>query len=123
MSTTAEGSVGVALALVVFAGLSTVLGAAVVFTPNLAKYATPQFLAGGLAFSAGVMTYISFVEIFPKSVSSFAEAGHKEKYAYAFSTLCFQGGVVITIVSQTRSLCVLKFLAQECVGLTKNWNQ
>ena len=85
-------NVGVAFALVTLAGLSTGLGAAVVCTPGLAKYATSTFLAGALSFSAGVMVYVSFVEIFQKSVGSFIDAGWKESVANALAVLrdCLQ---------------------------------
>lgn len=100
-SSDGTGSVGVALALVFGAGLSTAFGAAIVCTPGLAKYATPKFLAGGLAFSAGVMMYVSFVEIFQKAVGSFGDAGHSENAANLYATLCFFGGVALMIVSWT----------------------
>ena len=117
MGSSAQGNVGIAFALVLVAGLSTVLGAAVVFTPGLAKFATPRFLAGGLAFSAGVMTYIAFVEIFQKSVTSFENAGHLEGRAYTFATLCFFVGVIITIVSSAISSAQLSI--NTSVGIDK----
>jgi len=59
-------------------------------------YANTKALAGALGVSAGVMLYVSFVEIFAiKSVESFATEypDHGSKYA----TLCFFCGVVLTI--------------------------
>lgn len=49
------------------------------------------------------MTYVSFVEIFNKSQSSFLDAGHSERDAYLYATLCFFGGVVVMLVSTNRS--------------------
>ena len=45
------------------------------------------------------MTYVSFVEIFNKSQLSFLDAGHSERDAYLYATLCFFGGVVTMLVS------------------------
>ena len=102
-------NVGVAFALVCGAGAATALGASVVFFPRLVKLASRRVLAGALGVSAGVMTYVSFVEIFNKSQSSFLDAGHSEKNAYLYATLCFFAGVVVMLVSRNRSI--------RCAGL------
>ena len=91
-------NVGVAFALVVAAGASTAIGASVVFFPSLVKLASRKTLAGGLGLSAGVMTYVSFAEIFQKSISSFQDAGIEYETAYLYATLCFFGGVVLMVV-------------------------
>jgi len=83
-----------ALLLVLGAGASTGIGAAVVFVPSLVKLASRRVLASSLGFSAGVMTYVSFVEIFAKSLLAFENAGHESNRAYTYATLCFFGGVV-----------------------------
>ena len=95
-----QENVGVAFALVIGAGLSTALGAAVVFFPALVKLASRRVLASALGISAGVMTYVSFVEIFAKSQDSFAEAGFDDNESYAYATLCFFGGVIVMLVSE-----------------------
>jgi len=87
-------NVRVAFALVIGAGLATALGACVVFFPSLVKLASRRVLASGLALSAGVMTYLSFVEIFVKSLDSFAKAGFNEAKSYIYTTLTFYGGVI-----------------------------
>lgn len=92
-------NVGVAFALVIGAGLATALGASVVFFPRLVKLASRRVLAGALGLSAGVMSYVSFVEIFGKATSSFEEGGETEERAYLYSTLCFFGGAAIMLVS------------------------
>jgi len=92
-------NVGVALALVFGAGASTAVGAAVVFFPSLVKRTSRRVLAASLGFSAGVMGYVSFVEIFAKSTGSFEDAGFDKSDAYVYSTLCFFGGVIAMIVS------------------------
>eukprot|EP00803_Ostreobium_quekettii_P000159 evm.model.scf_435.8 EVM.evm.TU.scf_435.8 scf_435:75056-80504(-) len=91
--------VAVAFALVVGAGLATTIGAAMAFCANLAN---KPFLAGSLGVSAGVMLYVSFVEIFvTKSIDDFEaevydpnDLGKPSRYA----TLCFFGGILITAV-------------------------
>ena len=75
------------------------VGAAVVFFPSVVKLASRRVLAGSLGFSAGVMTYVSFVEIFVKSQLSFEEAGHEPSDAYLYATLSTFAGVVVMIVS------------------------
>lgn len=87
--------VGVAFALVIGAALSTGLGAAVVFFPSLVKLASKHVLASALAFAAGVMVYVSLIEIFQKANSSFVDAGHSDGMAHLYTALCFFGGILI----------------------------
>jgi ZIP family zinc transporter len=87
--------VAVAFGLVLGAALSTGLGAAVVFFPSLVKLASKRVLASSLAFAAGVMIYVSLIEIFQKANSSFIDAGHKEGNAHLYTALCFFGGILI----------------------------
>lgn len=56
-----------AFSLTLFAGLSTGIGAALAFFSHTR---TTTFLSIGLGFSAGVMVYVSFVEIMVKSKDS-----------------------------------------------------
>mmetsp|Transcript_26935 Transcript_26935/g.39844 ORF Transcript_26935/g.39844 Transcript_26935/m.39844 type:complete len:358 (+) Transcript_26935:83-1156(+) len=93
-----DPNVGVAFALVIGAGLSTCLGAAVVFFPRLVKLASKRVLAAALGLSAGVMVYVSFVEIFEKSKLSFVESGMSKEHATLYATLCFFAGVCIMLV-------------------------
>jgi zinc transporter, ZIP family len=92
-------NVGIAFALVIGAGASTAIGSAVVFFPSVVKYASKKTLAAGLGLSAGVMTYVSFVEIFQKSVVGFVDSGIEFDQAYIYATLCFFGGIVLMVVS------------------------
>jgi len=96
---TSDPNVGIAFALVIGAGAATALGAAVVFVPALVRFASRRTLAGALGLSAGVMTYVSFVEIFQKANLSFVDAGKGEKKAYMYATVSFFGGVVLMLVS------------------------
>jgi ZIP family zinc transporter len=97
-------NVRIAFALVLAAAASTGLGAAVVFIPSLVKLASRRFLGGSLGFSAGVMIYVSFVEIFNKSKISFQDAGHDEDRAYIYATLCLFGGVFFMLVSYKQTI-------------------
>jgi len=59
-----------ALMLTVLAGLSTGIGAVLAFFSHTSNY---LFLSIGMGFSAGVMVYISFVEILVKAQHSFSQ--------------------------------------------------
>lgn len=93
-----DPNVGIAFGLVCGAGGATALGASVVFVPSLVKLASRRVLAASLGVSAGVMSYVSFVEIFQKSLGSFQDAGHSEEDAYLYTTLCFFGGLVLMMI-------------------------
>ena len=55
-----------------------------------------RFLACSLAFSAGVMLYVSFVEIFVKAVEEFTQ--QQLSWAYLAATLCLFAGCAITVL-------------------------
>ncbi|HPN84594.1 MAG TPA: hypothetical protein PK821_04575, partial [Victivallales bacterium] len=59
-----------AFALTVFAGLSTGIGSVIAFTAKRTDY---RFLSVATGFSAGVMLYVSFVEIFFKGFAVLGE--------------------------------------------------
>ncbi|CAM9701082.1 unnamed protein product [Ectocarpus sp. 4 AP-2014] len=85
----------IAFVLVICAGLSTAIGAAVVFNQKLVKLASKRFLAGSLGLAAGVMLYVSLVEIFVKSQDSFSNHGYSEADSYLYATLSLFGGVLL----------------------------
>lgn len=92
----AEGNVGLAFGLAAAAGACTTVGACIVFCARLAN---AKFLAGALGFSAGVMLYVSFAEIFlRKSVSGFEDANYSDVEAYRYSTLAFFGGFLLIFI-------------------------
>ena len=67
-----------AFALTAFAGLSTGIGSAIAF---FSKKTNKRFLSAALGFSAGVMLYLSFVEILAKASAALVKslgspAGH-----------------------------------------------
>lgn len=117
---TAEGNVGVALGLVCGAGAATGIGASVVFFPSLVKLASRRVLAASLGLSAGVMTYVSFVEILMKSIDGFEaalvtdgmtedEVVEKQNLAYIYATCSFFGGVLVMLIVDV----LVKYLSGE----------
>ena len=69
-----SGNVGLAFGLVTAAGLSTTIGAALAFIMPYSRSSKNLFLAACLSIAAGVMTYVSFVEIFTgKAVGEFSK--------------------------------------------------
>lgn len=82
----------IAFLLTLFAGLSTAIGSAIAF---FARKASTSFLSWALGFSAGVMVYLSFVEIFPKAFESLA-LEMNETRAYVLTTVAFFGGILLT---------------------------
>lgn len=93
-------NLGVAFACVIGAALATCVGAAAVFFPRLVKLANRKILAGSLSFAAGVMIYVSFLDIFAKAYDGFTEAGNDHAIAYLYSTLTFFGGSAIVLIYQ-----------------------
>lgn len=78
-----------ALLLTIFAGLSTGVGSIMAF---ISKKFDPKFLAGALGFSAGVMIYVSLVEIFVKAKDALIELyGLRE--GYWLTVIAFFGGI------------------------------
>lgn len=65
-----DGSIWFALLLTTFAGLSTGIGSAIAY---LMKKPKMVYLSLSLGFSAGVMIYISFVELLPVSFTSIGQ--------------------------------------------------
>lgn len=64
-------NVWLALGLTVFAGLATGVGSAIAFFGRRTNY---RFLSVSTGFSAGVMLYVSFVEIFYEGAEALIEA-------------------------------------------------
>ncbi len=79
-----------AFLLTVFAGLSTGIGALLAF---FSKSKSHTFLSIGLGFSAGVMVYVSFVEILAKSKNSFTAIYQNPILGESLALLCFFGGI------------------------------
>ncbi len=80
-----------AFGLTLFAGLSTGIGSAIAF---FSKKTNTKFLSVSLGFSAGVMIYVSMIELFAdaKSVLT-SELGNKK--GYLFTVIGFFAGMLI----------------------------
>lgn len=80
-----------AFGLTLFAGLSTGVGSIIGL---LSKKFNPRFLSISLGFSAGVMIYVSLIEIFPKAkISMVSYFG--EKNGYYMTVLAFFIGIAV----------------------------
>jgi len=88
-----DAHAGLGFALVLAAGLSTGIGAAAVYVNRIVQLASKRVLACGLGFSAGVMLYVSFIEIMVKSQQAFSDYG-LESEALSCATACFFGGIL-----------------------------
>jgi ZIP family zinc transporter len=83
-----------AFGLTVFAGLATGIGSLMSF---LSKKYNPKFLAASLGFSAGVMIYVSLVEIFVKAKVSLI-AAHGIKFGNIYTVIAFFSGIAIIAI-------------------------
>lgn len=83
-----------AFGLTLFAGLSTGIGSALAF---FTKKTDTRFLAGALGFSAGVMIYVSTIEIFAKAKQTLENALGNPN-GYWITTIAFFGGMALIAV-------------------------
>lgn len=79
-----------AFLLTLLAGLSTGIGALLAF---FSKSKNHTFLSIGLGFSAGVMIYVSFVEILSKSNKAFTAMYDDVVIGESLGLVCFFGGI------------------------------
>lgn len=86
-----------AFAVTLFAGLATGIGSAVAFFARRTNY---RFLAASLGFSAGVMLYVSFVEILRKSEQSLALIHGPAAGAWMAAASFFAGMLLIGLVDR-----------------------
>ncbi len=89
-----EGNVIFAFLLTLFAGLSTGIGSALAF---FTKRTNTKLLSFALGLSAGVMIYVSFVEIFPQSIKLIGESKPIDK-AEIITTISFLVGMLIVFI-------------------------
>ena len=81
----------VALGLTLFAGLATGIGSVIAFT---AKRTNFRFLSIATGFSAGVMLYVSFVEIFLKGAEALT-ARYGDYWGHWVNAAAFFGGIFL----------------------------
>ena len=86
-----------AFGLTLFAGLATGLGSALAF---VARQTNTKFLSVVLGFSAGVMVYVSFVEIFAEARHSLVAALGEAGGSWAAATAFFGGIAFIAIIDK-----------------------
>jgi len=83
-----------AFGLTLFAGLSTGIGSLMAF---MSKKFNPKFLAGSLGFSAGVMIYVSLVEILAKAKDALCNH-FGDKPGYWYTIIAFFSGIAIIAI-------------------------
>ncbi len=91
------GDVLLAFGLTVFGGLSTGIGSALAL---LTRRTSPRFLSVALGFSAGVMIYVSFVEILGKARQSLSLALGARGGAWAAAGSFFLGILVMGVIDR-----------------------
>lgn len=84
----------IAFGLTAFAGLSTGIGSAIAFFSNRTN---KTFLATALGFSAGVMIYVSFMEIMSKAIESLVPI-YGEARGNWYAVLAFFAGIALILV-------------------------
>jgi ZIP family zinc transporter len=84
-------NVWIALGLTLFAGMATGIGSAIAFFASRTNY---RFLSVATGFSAGVMLYVSFVEIFYKGVDSLTQA-YGDYWGHWVNAGSFFAGIVL----------------------------
>ena len=83
----------IAFMLAALAGFSTAIGAVIAFFSRQDNF---KFLSIGLGFSAGVMIYISFMEILPKSFEDFSKV-YTGVWGELLGICCFFVGIIISV--------------------------
>ncbi len=83
--------VWIALGLTLFAGMATGIGSAIAFTAKRTNY---RFLSVATGFSAGVMLYVSFVEILVKGADALT-AEYGDYWGHWMNAAAFFGGIFL----------------------------
>lgn len=92
-----DGSVLLAFSLTLVAGLSTGIGSAMAF---FARRTSTAFLSASLGLSAGVMIYVSFVEIFTEAQEVLGRAFGAQRGGWIAAAAFFGGIVVIAVIDR-----------------------
>lgn len=88
-----EENVGMAFMLTILAGLATGIGSTIAF---FVKDKSTKLLTFAMGFAAGVMLYVSFMEILPEAIAKLTEAYHEdEKLATTYGVIAFFAGMLI----------------------------
>lgn len=92
-----DHNVLIALGLTLFAGLSTGIGSVI---SVIYKKTNPSLLSVALGFSAGVMIYISFVEILPEANASMHEYFQNDIGNWITLAAFFGGMLLVTLIDK-----------------------
>lgn len=84
-----------AFSLTMFAGLATAVGSMIGFFANRTN---TKFLATALGFSAGVMIYVSFIEIFVKAKDAISAFTQSEKTGTIWTVAAFFAGIALIAI-------------------------
>lgn len=90
-------NIAIAFGLTLFAGLSTGIGSVMAF---FAKKTNTRFLSIALGFSAGVMIYVSMIDIFAKAQTSLTQALGGRKGAWVTVISFFAGMFFIALIDR-----------------------
>lgn len=91
-------SLAVAFGLTLLAGLSTSIGAGIAVSK---RHAGSAFMAAALGLSAGVMLYVSFMEILPTGLEQLTDAfGGKKAGTWAVVLAFFVGIAIIAVIDR-----------------------
>jgi zinc transporter, ZIP family len=90
-------NVVIAFALTLFAGMATGIGSLIAFWAKRTNY---RFLSIATGFSAGVMLYVSFVEIFFKGAEVLTET-YGDKLGNWINVISFFGGMLVIGIIDT----------------------
>ncbi|MCX7908856.1 MAG: zinc transporter ZupT [Ignavibacteria bacterium] len=86
-----DNNLMLAFGLTFIAGISTGIGSLLAF---LSKSFSPKYLSGSLGFSAGVMIYVSMVEMFAQAKNSLVELSGTFQ-GYLITIVAFFGGIAM----------------------------
>lgn len=84
-----------ALGLTFLAGSATAIGSLIAF---FAKSTNKKFLSASMGFSAGVMIFVSFVEIFPEAKVAFETNNSQSTASWLTAAAFFTGIAIIAII-------------------------
>ncbi len=116
-----------AFSLTLFAGLATGIGSIIAL---MNKKTSPRFLSFALGFSAGIMIYVSFVEIFFKAQESLVSYLGETKGMWVTVLSFFAGIIIIAVidkfipdVTSGQGLHSMKELADGTYNESSDFNQ
>ncbi|HPB17279.1 MAG TPA: zinc transporter ZupT [Clostridia bacterium] len=115
------GNIWLAFGLTIIAGLSTGIGSLIAF---FAKKTNTKFLSISLGFSAGVMIYVSMVEIFSNASHMLTDV-HGEKAGVLYAIVAFFSGmfligVIDKLIPSEKNPHEVKFVESENEDIKKN---